>query len=182
MIKTLISSLALAFVALSANALAPRAAHADTCSDLAAIVQNPQGGAGGAVAAEQIKARAQSLSTILCPNGAAADAAVPANTPAQLGASPSPSTCPAYTDPPMPAAGATRAQIRAGATEFNTWATASTAAQSCHRDEVTKAQHDTAVYDAAALVFQQHFTSQVIQLQTSFDAQRAAFMRAHANQ
>ena len=182
MIKTLISSLALAFVALSANALAPRAAHADTCSDLQAVVQNPQGGNGGAAAAEAIKARAQSLANVLCPGGAAPDASAPTNTPAQLGATPSVSSCPAYSDPPLPGAGATHAQVATAVGAFNTWAGANTPALSCHRDELTKAQRETAVYDAAVLVWQQQFSTQVTQLQTGFDTQRAAFMRAHANQ
>lgn len=182
MIKTFISSLALAFVAFSANALAPRAAHADACSDLQAVIQNPQGGTGGAAAADAIKSRAQTLSNLLCPNGAAADATAPAHTPAQLAAADAASSCPAYSDPPMPAPGATRAQIRSSVTAFNTWAAANTTSQACHRDEVTKAQRETAVYDAAVLVWQQHLTQQVMELQASFEQQRAAFMRAQANQ
>lgn len=183
MIKTLISSLALAFVAFSANALvAPRAAHAAACSDLQAVIQNPQGGTGGAAAADAIKARAQILANVICATGAAADGSAPTNTPAQLGAADTPSTCAAYSDPPMPAAGATHAQIGSSVGAFNTWASANTPALSCHHDEITRAQRETAIYDAAALVWQQQFTTQVTQLQTSFDAQRAVFMRAHANQ
>ena len=182
MIKTLISSLALAFVAFSVNAVAPRSAHADACSDLQAVAANPQGGTGGAAAADAIKARAQTLSNVLCPNGAAADASAPGDTPAQLAAADTPSACAAYSDPPMPAAGATHAQIRTSVPAFNAWAAANMTAQTCHRDEVTKAQRETAIYDAAVLVWQQHFTQQVMQLQTNFETQRAAFMRAQGNQ
>jgi hypothetical protein len=182
MIKMLFSSLALAFVAFSANAMAPRAAHADACSDLQAVIQNPLGGTGGAAAADAIKARAQTLSTLLCPNGAAADATAPTQTPAQLAAANTPSACPAYSDPPMPAAGATHAQIRSSVPAFNTWAAANATSQTCHHDEVTKAQRETAIYDAAVLIWQQHLTQQVMQLQANFDQQRTAFMRAQGNQ
>lgn len=182
MIKTLISSLALAVIAFSANALAPRAAHADACSDLQAVIQNPQGGTGGQTAADAIKSRAQIMSNLLCPNGVAANASSPAHTPAQLAASDNGSTCPAYSDPPLPAAGATREQVRAAVGAFNTWAANNGMVQACHRDEVTKAQNETTVYDAAVLIWQQHFTQQVMALQADFEAQRAAFMRAQANQ
>ena len=169
MIRTVFSSLALALVAFSANALvAPRAAHADACSDLAAIVQNPQGGTGGEAAAASIRARAQALQQKLCPGGAAADASAPTNTPAQLAAATIPSSCPAYSDPPQPAAGATRAQIRSSIATFNSWATASNTSMACHNTEIVKAQRDAAVYDAAALVWQQRFVAQITDLQATF--------------
>jgi hypothetical protein len=82
----------------------------------------------------------------------------------------------------MPAAGATHAQIRSSVPAFNTWAAANATSQTCHHDEVTKAQRETAIYDAAVLIWQQHLTQQVMQLQANFDQQRTAFMRAQGNQ
>jgi hypothetical protein len=168
MIKTLVSSLALAVVALGANALVPRTASADACSDLAAIVQNPQGGTGGEAAAASIRANAQQLQQALCPGGTAADASAPASTPAQLGAQVVASSCGDYVEPPMPPAGATAAQIRAGVGAFNTWAASSNPAMSCRGAEISKAQRDTAVYDAAALVWQQHYIAEITQMQAVF--------------
>ena len=182
MIKTLISSLALAFVAFSVSAMAPRAAHADVCSDLQGVIANPQGGTGGAAAADAIKSRAQTMSNLLCPNGAAASAALPSHTPTQLAAADNGSTCPPYSDPPLPAAGATRDQVRASVGAFNTWAANNGMVQACHREEVTKAQNETTLYDAAVLIWQQHFTQQVMALQAGFEQSRAAFMRAQADQ
>jgi hypothetical protein len=169
MMKTLVSTLALAFVALAANVFAPNVAHADACSDLAAIVQNPQGGTGGEAAAASIRANAERLQQSLCVNGAAADASAPSHTPAQLAAVDAQSSCGPYTAPPMPPAGATPAQMRAGVGAFNTWAAASNASMSCHGAEIHAAQRDTVVYDAAALVWQQHYIAQVGELQAAFN-------------
>src|SRR5262249_27711241 len=92
----------------------------------------------------------------------------------QLGAANVSSTCPAYSDPPMPAPGATRAQIRGSTAGFNSWATASNASMSCHNAEINKAQRDAAVYNAAALAWQQHFIAQVAELQAVFTRYQAA--------
>ncbi|MFT3728302.1 MAG: hypothetical protein QM759_10815 [Terricaulis sp.] len=182
MFKNLFFGLALAFAAFSISAMAPNTARADTCSDLQSVIQNPQGGTGGAAAAEDFRAKAQRLSGILCQNGAAIDATVPGSTPAQLAAATPPTACAAYTDPPMPATGATHAQIASSIRPYNDWVTATQTVQSCHHDEMAKVMRDVAVYDAAALVAQQRFIGQSAQLLASFQQQQAAFARAHANQ
>jgi hypothetical protein len=176
MIKAFLSVVALTLFATFAGA---PAAHADACSDLQNVIQNPQTGGGAADVADQIRGRAQQTYNLLCPSGAAADASAPTHTPAQLASADLASQCPAYSDPPMPPDGATPMQARAALNTFNTWADANDPVMTCHHDEVTKQQRETAVYDAAELVWQQQLTAQMAQLQASFAQQRAAFAEAH---
>jgi hypothetical protein len=184
MLKTLFASVALALAAFAtAGAIAPQAARADACSDLQTVAQHPlAANANAPDTATQAGAQAQQLYAILCPNGTAADASAPSHTPAQLADPNLASVCAPYSDPPTPPAGASRAQARAGVGAFNTWAAANNASLACHRDELAKMQREAAIYDAAGLIWQQHYIAQVNQIQTDFTTAQAAFQRAHRDQ
>jgi hypothetical protein len=181
MFKTIFASMALAFAAWgTVGAIAPQAAHADACSDLHNVAQHPlAANANAPDSATRAATQAQQLLAILCPNGAAADTSPTAHTPAQLGDPNLASACAAYSDPPMPASGATRAQLHTAVGAFNTWAAANNSSLACHRAEIAKMQRDAAVYDAAGLIWQQHLIAQVQQLQTDFATAQAAYQRAN---